>query len=91
MTRIALNGLGRIENLSLRRLVDEGMGDRIVLLNDVAGDAAQHALLMEFDSVQGGSWPMDHLLQPAAASRRPWRAAARRGLLQPYRNRPAGA
>ena len=57
MTRIALNGLGRIGKLALRRLVDEGMGDRIVLLNDSAGDAAQHALLMEFDSVHG-RWPL---------------------------------
>lgn len=53
MTRIAINGLGRIGKLALRRLIDEGMGDRIVLLNDIAGDAEQHALLMEFDSVHG--------------------------------------
>lgn len=57
MTRIALNGLGRIGKLALRRLIDEGMGDRIVLLNDIAGDAEQHALLMEFDSVHG-RWPV---------------------------------
>ncbi|RJK99102.1 type I glyceraldehyde-3-phosphate dehydrogenase [Paracoccus aestuarii] len=57
MTRIALNGLGRIGKLALRRLIDQGMGDRIVLLNDIAGDAEQHALLMEFDSVHG-RWPV---------------------------------
>ncbi|ODT58504.1 MULTISPECIES: ArsJ-associated glyceraldehyde-3-phosphate dehydrogenase [Paracoccus] len=57
MTRIALNGLGRIGKLALRRLIDQGMGDQIVLLNDIAGDADQHALLMEFDSVHG-RWPV---------------------------------
>ena len=53
MTRIALNGLGRIGKLVLRDLIDTGAGGEIVLLNDPVGDAAQHALLMEFDSVHG--------------------------------------
>nr|MCU0856075.1 glyceraldehyde-3-phosphate dehydrogenase [Paracoccaceae bacterium] len=53
MPRIALNGLGRIGKLVLRDLVDSGAGGEIVLLNDPAGDAEQHALLMEFDSVHG--------------------------------------
>ncbi|MES2145004.1 MAG: ArsJ-associated glyceraldehyde-3-phosphate dehydrogenase [Pseudomonadota bacterium] len=53
MPRIALNGLGRIGKLVLRDLVDSGIGGDIVLLNDPVGDAAQHALLMEFDSVHG--------------------------------------
>ncbi len=53
MTRIALNGLGRIGKLVLRDLIDTGAGGEIVLLNDSVGDAAQHALLMEFDSVHG--------------------------------------
>jgi glyceraldehyde 3-phosphate dehydrogenase len=57
MTRIALNGLGRIGKLVLRNLTDSGQigktGAEIVLLNDPAGDAEQHALLMEFDSVHG--------------------------------------
>lgn len=57
MTRIAINGLGRIGKLALRRLIDQGMGAQIVLLNDIAGDAEQHALLMEFDSVHG-RWPV---------------------------------
>ncbi|MDX5350134.1 MAG: glyceraldehyde-3-phosphate dehydrogenase, partial [Paracoccaceae bacterium] len=57
MTRIALNGLGRIGKLALRRMIDTGMGERIVLLNDAAGDAEQHALLIEFDSVHG-RWPV---------------------------------
>ncbi|NBB97235.1 MAG: ArsJ-associated glyceraldehyde-3-phosphate dehydrogenase [Alphaproteobacteria bacterium] len=56
MTRIALNGLGRIGKLALRDLVDSGAGGQIVLLNDPVGDAEQHALLMEFDSVHG-RWP----------------------------------
>ena len=51
--RIALNGLGRIGKLVLRNLIDSGAADQIVLLNDAAGDAEQHALLMEFDSVHG--------------------------------------
>ncbi|MBI1219391.1 MAG: ArsJ-associated glyceraldehyde-3-phosphate dehydrogenase [Rhodobacteraceae bacterium] len=53
MTRIALNGLGRIGKLVLRRLVDQGAAGDIVLLNDPAGTPEQHALLMEFDSVHG--------------------------------------
>ena len=53
MPRIALNGLGRIGKLVLRNLVDQGAGGDPVLINDPAGDAAQHALLMEFDSVHG--------------------------------------
>lgn len=53
MPRIALNGLGRIGKLVLRDLIDMGAGGEIVLLNDPAGTAEQHALLMEFDSVHG--------------------------------------
>lgn len=56
MPRIALNGLGRIGKLALRNLIDVGAGGDIVLINDPAGDAEQHALLMEFDSVHG-RWP----------------------------------
>jgi glyceraldehyde 3-phosphate dehydrogenase len=61
MTRIALNGLGRIGKLVLRDLIDSGSGGDIVLLNDPVGDAEQHALLMEFDSVHG-RWktPVSH-------------------------------
>ena len=57
MTRIALNGLGRIGKLVLRDLIDSGIAGEIVLLNDPAGDAEQHALLMEFDSVHGRACP----------------------------------
>ena len=53
MPRIAINGLGRIGKLVLRNLIDSGAGGELVLLNDPAGDAAQHALLMEFDSIHG--------------------------------------
>lgn len=61
MTRIALNGLGRIGKLALRDLIDSGAGGEIVLINDPVGDAEQHALLMEFDSVHG-RWktPVSH-------------------------------
>ncbi|SMX22261.1 ArsJ-associated glyceraldehyde-3-phosphate dehydrogenase [Boseongicola aestuarii] len=58
MKRIALNGLGRIGKLALRDLCDSGAGGEIVLLNDLAGDADQHALLLEFDSVHG-RWDAD--------------------------------
>jgi len=53
MPRIALNGLDRIGKLVLRDLIDSGAGGDLVLLNDPVGDAEQHALLMEFDSVHG--------------------------------------
>jgi glyceraldehyde 3-phosphate dehydrogenase len=53
MTRIALNGLGRIGKLVLRDLIDSGAGGEIVLINDTVGTPEQHALLMEFDSVHG--------------------------------------
>lgn len=53
MPRIALNGLGRIGKLVLRDLIETGAGGEVVLLNDPQGDAEQHALLMEFDSVHG--------------------------------------
>ena len=56
MTRIALNGLGRIGKLALRDLIDSGAGGEIVLINDPVGAPEQHALLMEFDSVHG-RWP----------------------------------
>ena len=56
MTRIALNGLGRIGKLALRDLIDTGTGGVIVLANDPMGTPEQHALLMEFDSVHG-RWP----------------------------------
>lgn len=51
--KIALNGLGRMGKLALRDLFDRGLGENIVLINDLAGDAEQHALLLEFDSVHG--------------------------------------
>lgn len=61
MPRIAINGLGRIGKLVLRDLIDQGAGGDIVLLNDPMGDAAQHALLLEFDSVHGRwSTPVGH-------------------------------
>ncbi|MFY0597678.1 MAG: ArsJ-associated glyceraldehyde-3-phosphate dehydrogenase [Cognatishimia sp.] len=53
MTKIAINGLGRMGKLVLRRLFDMGLGDRIVLLNDPFGEIDTHALLVEFDTVHG--------------------------------------
>ena len=40
---------------------------------------------------QGRRRALDHFLKPPAASRRPWRSTARRGLLQCNPNRSAGA
>ncbi len=56
--KIGLNGLGRIGKLALRRMIDEGMGERIAWVNDVTGDAAMHAHLLEFDTVHG-RWGQD--------------------------------
>lgn len=57
MTKIAINGLGRMGKLVLRRLVDMGHAERIVLLNDPVGSPSDHALLLEFDSVHR-RWPV---------------------------------
>ena len=54
--RAMVNGLGRIGKLVLRELLDAPGGVEVVAVNDAAGDAEQHALLMEFDSVHG-RWP----------------------------------
>ena len=56
MTKIAINGLGRIGKLVLRGLIEDGVDADIVLLNDLNGTPEQHALLMEFDTVHG-RWP----------------------------------
>ena len=53
MTRIAINGLGRIGKLVLRDLIDHGAKGDIVLINEPNADAEQLATLIEFDSVHG--------------------------------------
>ena len=53
MSKIAINGLGRMGKLLVRALVDGGHGADIVLLNDVAGGPEAHAHLLEFDTVHG--------------------------------------
>ena len=53
MTRIAINGLGRIGKLVLRDLIDHGANGDIVLINEPNADAEQLATLIEFDSVHG--------------------------------------
>ncbi|MEO1192770.1 MAG: ArsJ-associated glyceraldehyde-3-phosphate dehydrogenase [Pseudomonadota bacterium] len=64
MARIAVNGLGRIGKLAIRRLVDQGLADRLVLMNDKLGDAEQHAHLMTFDTVQG-RWAQEVAASPS--------------------------
>ena len=57
MTRIAINGFGRMGKLLLRVLLAEGEEQApVVLLNEPQGDPAQLAQLLEFDSVHG-RWP----------------------------------
>jgi len=58
MTKIAINGLGRIGKLIMRAFEADGAPGEIVLLNDLGGDIAQHALLLEFDTVHG-RWDAD--------------------------------
>ncbi len=57
MTRIAINGMGRMGKLVLRALADAPAGE-VVLLNDIVGTPEQHALWLEFDSVHG-RWGAD--------------------------------
>jgi glyceraldehyde 3-phosphate dehydrogenase len=58
MTRIAINGLGRIGKLVLRELIDNGVEAEIALLNDPVGTPEVHAHLFEFDTVHG-RWDAD--------------------------------
>lgn len=58
MTKIAINGLGRMGKLVLRALMDDGVDGEIALLNDPVGTPDQHALLLEFDTVHG-RWARD--------------------------------
>ena len=56
MTVYALNGLGRMGKLALKPLLERGA--RIAWINDVVGDPAMQAHLLEFDSVHG-RWRAD--------------------------------
>lgn len=56
--KLAINGLGRMGKLALRVLLEQEFPGEVVLLNDLAGDAEQHALLLEFDTVHG-RWPVE--------------------------------
>lgn len=58
MTKIAINGLGRMGKLVIRSFFDLGLDAEIVLLNDAMGDAELHAHLLEFDTVHG-RWRAD--------------------------------
>lgn len=58
MTKIAINGLGRIGKLIMRAFEADGAPGDVVLLNDLGADIAQHALLLEFDTVHG-RWAAD--------------------------------
>lgn len=58
MAGIAVNGLGRMGKLFLRAWRAKGRLDATVLLNDRSGAAADHAHLLEFDTVHG-RWRAD--------------------------------
>ncbi|MEM9684900.1 MAG: glyceraldehyde 3-phosphate dehydrogenase NAD-binding domain-containing protein, partial [Pseudomonadota bacterium] len=58
MTKIAINGLGRMGKLVLRSFLDDGLDAQIVLLNDAVGTPEIQAHLLEFDSVHG-RWDAD--------------------------------
>jgi glyceraldehyde 3-phosphate dehydrogenase len=51
--RVIVNGLGRIGKLVLRELMERPGGVEVASVNDLTGSAADHALWLEFDSVQG--------------------------------------
>ncbi len=53
MTRVAINGLGRVGKLVLRALKSNTGDVDICLINDPVGDSKIHAHLLEFDSVHG--------------------------------------
>lgn len=58
MARIAVNCLGRMGKILLRRLFDDKRVSELVLLNEPCADIEQHALLLEFDTVHG-RWDHD--------------------------------
>lgn len=58
MTKIAINGLGRIGKLVLKSLIEHGVQGEIVLLNDAQGSVQDHATWLEFDTVHG-RWPAE--------------------------------
>lgn len=58
MTKIAINGIGRIGKLVLKSLFEHGFEGEVALLNDPVGTPEQHALWLEFDTVHG-RWPAE--------------------------------
>ena len=53
MKNIAINGMGRIGKLVVRRLFDVGLGENLIQLNDLNSDSEMHAHLLEFDTIHG--------------------------------------
>ena len=53
MKNMAINGLGRIGKLVVRRLFDVGLGTNLTQLNDLNSDSGMLAHLLEFDTVHG--------------------------------------
>ena len=53
MKNMAINGLGRIGKLVVRRLFDVGLGTNLTQLNDLNSDSEMLAHLLEFDNVHG--------------------------------------
>ncbi len=67
MTKIAINGLGRIGKLVLRAFEEHGWPGDVVLLNDPVGTPEMHAHLLEFDTVHG-RWNADFAHEDSAIS-----------------------
>lgn len=65
MTSYAINGLGRIGKLALRPLLERR--EKVLWINDSAGDPATHAHLFEFDSVHG-RWQADFSADESSVS-----------------------
>ena len=64
MTRVGINGFGRMGRLALRAGWDRPDLE-FVHVNELDGDAATGAHLLEFDSVHG-RWPSRRRLRTAA-------------------------
>jgi transposase InsO family protein len=92
-TRISMDGKGRcLDNIFIERLWRSLKYECVYLNAWETGSQAKAGVghwIVRPLSRTGGVRGLT--LQPPAVPRRPWRPTARRGLLQPHRNRSAGA